>query len=113
MIIPLLAELDPANTSQLLRNWDMSACLKWRYAERLRLRKVFMSELSVASGQVPVLDAAIVASTVAAATEVSAALPRASCSLAPSCCCCCCCCCCRRRSNRSVLVVQYAPIVDS
>ncbi len=72
VIIPLLAELDPANASQLFMNWDMASCLKWRYANKISLRRVYLSELSVAANHVPVPDAAIVASTVAAATEVGA-----------------------------------------
>ncbi len=71
VIIPLLAELDPANPSELFMNWDMARCLKWGYADKISMRKVFMSELSVAASQVEVpADANIMAATIMAAAKV-------------------------------------------
>jgi hypothetical protein len=71
VIIPLLAELDPASPSELFMNWDMARCLKWGYADKISMRKVFMSELSVAASQVEVpADANIMAATIMAAAKV-------------------------------------------
>ncbi len=71
VIIPLLAELDPANASQLFMNWDMARCLKWRYADKISLRRVYPTELSVAANNVDVpADASVIAGTIVAATQV-------------------------------------------
>ncbi len=71
MIIPLLAELDPASPEHLYMSWDMARCLKWGYADKISMRKVFLSELSVAANHVEVpADANIIAATLVAATKV-------------------------------------------